>query len=227
MKSYLWTLPFISFLVGYFLLGYVVRTPSFAMPNVLGNSLKDAVLQFSQLDLNVRILDQKEESDVEPGTVLEQNPYPGQNIKKRQPVFLVIAQEKAKKVIPNVVGYSVEQADVLLKQAKIRHKFFALSMSGCVDTILAQSPQPDIQEADPVVIAYVCENEDFIIVPDLRGCPFEEAQETLQERGYSIQVEGIASSTKVDPNAVVVRHQPLPGSIIRLADGVTFRCSLS
>ncbi|WP_159798727.1 Stk1 family PASTA domain-containing Ser/Thr kinase [Puerhibacterium puerhi] len=74
------------------------------LPDLTGMSREDALAKLGELGLSSRETE-RESGDVDPGTVLEQNPAPG-NVEQGTQVAIVVAKEPevAKTTVPDIVG---------------------------------------------------------------------------------------------------------------------------
>lgn len=86
------------------------------VPSLRAKSLIEATALLEEAGLLVGVQTDKQSSRA-PGTVLEQDPAPGEKVKKGTPVNLVLAAEPEDLVVPSVIGQSVEEAGRILKAA--------------------------------------------------------------------------------------------------------------
>ncbi len=123
-KSFLWPLPFLSFLGGYYLLSTVYTQPTVTTPALVGSTLMSAIETLSTAHLTPRILAQKEDPDLPDGLILSQTPAAHQQIKIGQPVYLVISQKPADQPTPNLIGKTRKNMARIVRQKKIHEKLY-------------------------------------------------------------------------------------------------------
>src|SRR3990170_445622 len=82
IKNYLWILPFLFFIGGYTLSRLFFHTDAIEAPSLIGKSLHEACTITSDLNLNTKIIEHKDNPDLPEGTVLLQIPAAGQSVKQ-------------------------------------------------------------------------------------------------------------------------------------------------
>ncbi len=143
MKSfYFWvTVPFLSFIFGFFLLAIFVQENTYKTPALLGHSALYALRQATEHGLMLKILSEVETSEVTAGTVIAQKPIPGAPIKQKQVIFITLSKSPVVRCVPNFVGKTVDllnealQSDILVKSHYVPH-------NNPKDKIIAQFPVP-------------------------------------------------------------------------------------
>ena len=79
----------------------------FEMPDVTGQPYADAVASLSGAGLDVRV-DEEDDDDVEPGTVIRTDPEPGEDVEPGDRVTVVVADGQVE--VPELRGDSLEEA---------------------------------------------------------------------------------------------------------------------
>ncbi|MDH3223035.1 MAG: PASTA domain-containing protein [Gemmatimonadota bacterium] len=136
---------------GGLLLGYIVATvvlfPAAAQqsgllvtPNFLGQDLTSATTDAEELGLEVGPVDTIRHPRAASGTVLGQNPLPGQFVAAAGLVKLTVSAGPVSLPVPPVVGRQLTQATDLLDAAGFTFE---------VDTIESESPAGSVVESDP------------------------------------------------------------------------------
>ena len=87
-----------------------------AVPNVVGDDVDDARSELERAGLEVDVT-REENADVEPGTVLRQDPVAGTEVDKGSTATLVVAEEPEQVSVPNVVGLDEDEATQRLESA--------------------------------------------------------------------------------------------------------------
>jgi len=194
--------------------------PTIATPSLIGNSIHNAIILLSQHNLNVRILGEKEDADVPPGTVLSQTPAPGQYIKSHQSVFLLLAKQPPEQYAPLVLNQTTEVIKQLAHQQNLHIKQYTLPTIYPTDTCFAQYPCADepLPHNEPL-IAYIAQAiTKPIIWPDFTGYTVEEIRSFLAS--HNITIEPIhrypIAKNHTCSQCIVQNQRPYAGSLITI-----------
>ena len=220
IKSYLWLIPFISFIAGYQLLYFFYGINEITTPTIVGKRLPQAFAILSQHNLNPRLLAQKEEPDLPEGTILSQTPAAGSAIKPNQSIFCVISKKPKKVTCPHLIGSKLPTIEQRLKEKNIRNKIYYLPSPYPTGNCITQLPSPNEPLQDNKLITYISAgNSKSVIFPYLKGKPAQNVQAFLEDRGIVVtlihsQDKGRQHTCK---NCIVLDQRPLAGSIIELS----------
>ncbi|MNI38564.1 Stage V sporulation protein D [compost metagenome] len=134
--------------------------------------------------------------DIKPDYALEQN-----NIKE--------------KIIPNLVGKTVEEATKILTESGF--KMDSDSKTSPTDVIKDQIPKSgaSLMEASTVRVYINDETKQTVKVPDLRNMQSEKAKNTLTKLGLNVRIIG---------SGYVLTQDPSPEAVIEKGSIVTIRC---
>ncbi len=214
LSNFLWTLPFIFFLLGYGLLSFFVANKEVYVPFLIGKSLQEAVSMLVQQNLNVRIISEKEDADLPHGTVINQTPL-NTKIKQQQSVYLTISKQPSKLRAPNLQGKSLEEINKILAQSTYKSKIYYVPSLLPKDVCIAQIPKPATVLEENRIILYVSSgNQKPVVFPDLRKHDLQSVLDFLQL--YTIKPVIIYEQELDGMNARIIEQKPLPGSIINL-----------
>lgn len=168
--SYLWTIPFLSFLGGYYVMSTLYTNKTIPTPSVVGMQLNQAVRLLSDQQLNVRILAEKEDADLPAGTIISQNPPAKSLIKPNQSIFLVVSTTPQPTHVPRLIGCTEAEIEQIAQKQNIRYKIYPLECKYPANTCCAQWPAPgSILDTHPLIL-YMAQNKHKpILMPDLRG----------------------------------------------------------
>lgn len=210
MKKSLLLVPFVFFLVGFYGASLLVRQAPFPVPSLVGLSVTDAVAQLSAQQLNARILAQKEVADLLPGTVIEQAPRPGQQVKPHQLIFLVVVRQPTKAIMPSFLGMSSAEAQQRAEDARLRLKIWHIFDLAPRDTVIAQWPAVGKELDGKQIVLYVSlgSKSSIRIVPDFRGIDMKVVVNHLVQNGIK------AIYNMNEANALIMAQKPLPGSLV-------------
>lgn len=216
MKRFLWILPFIAFLAGYYLISRFAAIHEFACPRLIGLPIQQAVSTLSDHHLNARIMAEKEDQDLTPGTVLSQNPPPNQRVKPHQSIFLVLSK-KTHLATPLVVGKLWKDIQPELTHQNIRVKTYELESKTPPGTCIGQSPSAGTPLEDKKMIIYLSSSStQNLILPTLTGHPVLSVIEALtaHQIPYTIHHTHITQTPHTCDSCIVIDQKPLAGSSI-------------
>ncbi len=218
--SFLWVVPFLSFLAGYQLLRTLSHVEVIEVPQVVGLHMHDAIKTLSSFQLNVRILAEREDADVPEGIIMTQMPVQGTKVKPHQSIFLVITRRPPAPRAPSLYGLVQEEAVAKAREAGIALKMYPIESTYPLDTVIAQSSPPLEEIADKTMAVYIssgpCEQRIF---PDLRGKKVSEVEKFFQS--FAIKVEfrhaiAIDESNHACTECIIRDQRPLAGTFIDL-----------
>ncbi len=230
-KNPIWlAIPFLLFFSGYILMSFVTQVPEVDTPSLLGKQLNEAVSILSKLNLNARILNQKEDLELPEGTIISQTPKSGSKIKPNQSVFIITTKKPGKEKAPSFIGLKIsENPDNSLNNSEvaefanskeIKTKIYKLKSNYPTDTVVSQSPEVDYEFPDQknkTVLLYVSSgNETLRIFPDLRSKSVNHIKSFLSENGLKFE---IIHPYAIEPshtcqNCAAKDQRPLAGSLI-------------
>jgi len=224
LTPYLWTTPFLSFLLGYSILHITLSSDSIATPQLIGKSIADTLKILNIHNLYIRVVHEKEDKDLQEGIILSQTPQAQKKIKPYQHIFVVVAKKPPKIELPSIVGLSVDAAHKKTEPLGIAAKIHKIPSHYPHNTVIAQLPAAHELIEDTKMLSYVsCNQEQLVVFPNCKGKTTEEVQEFF--RLYSISPK-IYHAKPVDQkhvckNCKVVRQTPLPGTIVNLATNIS------
>lgn len=218
IKTYLWTLPFLAFLGGYFSLSYFYRVEELSAPLIVGKPLQEAFTILTTYNLNLRLLSEKEDPDLPEATILSQTPPANTKIKPNQAIFCTLSKKPKKQVAPRFTNQSVEQQDILLKQSEIPVKKYFLESPYPQGYCIAQSPATEEYVEDKVILYISDSGPKRVLFPDLKNKSINQVKAFFEP--YSINIE-IVNRTQHDKSIcddtyIISEQRPLPGSLVFL-----------
>lgn len=219
LKPYLWTAPFLSFLLGYTLLHCMLSINTLETPQLIGKSISDALKILNTKNLNIRVVHEKEDKDLDEGIILSQTPQENQKIKPYQHIFVVVSKKPPKIELPSIVGLSLEAAQKKTNSLNIINRIYKLPTHYPHNTVIAQLPSAHELIEDNKMMSYVSYNqEQLVIFPDLKARTLDEVNDFLRLYGITPKVY---HRKPVDQKhscklCKVVQQKPLPGSIVHL-----------
>ena len=217
--SFSWTIPFFGFIAGYMLCASFFSSQPLIMPSLEGLTLEQALTQASEHQLTLQLLGQKEDTTLQPGTILSHTPHAGDSIKAKQTVFVVIAQQPTQQQAPCLHGMQTTEIETLLKRKKIRYQ--TVSVTPCVHNpyCIAQTPPAGTTLTDNGIVLYMhSESSTRVLCPDFTGYSVAEINSFLAPYGITptfFHTHQQSPNHSCD-NCRVTAQKPLAGSFINL-----------
>lgn len=216
ISQFLWLLPFLSFVTGYFFTRAVFHQSHIETPSLVGKHLYEAFALLSNQNLSPRLLDQKIDPDLEEGTVINQIPHAGKKVKQRQSVFLVLSKKPPITPTPQLVGKSLSEIKQLGEKKSYKIKPYFVPSNYPSHQCIAQSPVAGKPIEHNCVTTYISTDQKKPIVwPNFINKPLRDVSEFLAQ--YQIEPHIISHSSRTTSHARVVDQRPLAGSIVSLS----------
>ena len=223
LSHILWMFPFICFIGTYVCLYRYYGTEKLITPAVIGKSITEVILVLSSHNLNVRILQEKEDSDVPEGTVVSQIPAAGQTIKPHQSLFLVISKKK-QYTVPALVGKSLQESMSLAHKEHMSLKTFVVPSHNPEGTCVGQFPQFGHAVYEPKITAYISTgNNKPFVMPSFKNNHVREVLDFLKP--YPCKVV-MSHTSPIDAGhqcrtCIITDQKPLAGSLVIMKPSLT------
>lgn len=174
-------------------------------------------------DLKIRLIvsDSVYSVGTTPGTVIEQTPLAGAEVKEGRKVFVTVASEHPKEILmPKLVNGSIRKAKLKLKRMGLTLGQISLTPSPYEDLVLSQKIDgEEVDTGEKVFIGSVVDlevgtasNITKVDVPNLNGTKLEDAKQILANSGLSLGVviyDGTFESVEDSLSAYVSSQKPL------------------
>ncbi len=198
-------------------------TSTVQVPYVSGITEKLAVQKIEGSGLHATVVRRPSEK-VAIGTVFDQNPAGGDQIKKGDDVVLTVSTGKPKVEVPDVRKDSLADAVHALTAAGLNYKEFDVNSSQPPGTVTGQAPGPGTMVVKGTQVRInVSKGLPPVIVPsDLIGKSQADAIAELQQFGFNVTTQP-TDSTK--PKGSVVDTNPRAGSSVQRGSQVTLLVS--
>ena len=190
-------------------------------PDFQGLSLDDAQTEADDAGLILQIED-VETDEVEPDTVLDQDPAPGIVLEVGSTVRLSVAVAVETVAVPDLVGLAADEAEAALEDAGLTgdasEAFDATVPAG---TVVSQEPAPDTELAAGSAVSYVVSAGPApVAVPDLVGLAADEAEAALEDAGLTGDASEAFDATV--PAGTVVSQEPAPDTELAAGSAVSY-----
>jgi eukaryotic-like serine/threonine-protein kinase len=188
------------------------------VPELIGKSLTDAEGIVAQNDLKVAKVTEQSSTEYPEGTVINQEPKPGKEVKAGRGIYLTVSKGASGSNVPNVTGISQREARMALMNAGFRVGNISYSPSDLYgsDTVISQSIRGNTG-ADPgssidLIISKGAEMQ--VQVPNLMHSDFADVAGMLEESGLILgKVEKKDGNGTFMANTVV-SQKPEAGALV-------------
>jgi beta-lactam-binding protein with PASTA domain len=217
VQKYLFLFPFICFATGYFLSSLLLHQPYVIAPPLVGTSIADACHIASHHGIAIKLLGEKEDAAVPPGTVLRQTPHAGQQIKSYQPLYLLVSKQTAYAQAPALIGTDIRTLTELSSHVPIKiHHINSIQARGLC---FAQTPLPNEPITNNQIHVYVSAgNAKPVIWPSFTGQLVQDVLALLEAQSLRADI----IHTHMQPHyhrcqdCRVIYQNPRPGCLLNL-----------
>lgn len=218
IKNFLWVIPFLSFTFGYWIMHHIMHIPEITIPHLVGKHVYTVLPIVTDNNLNLRLIDQKEEIDLPEGIILNQTPAAGTIIKQNQPIFIVTTKKPPCIHAPQWIGYTIKELQNQLKPHSISTRIYYLPHIYPEQQCFAQSPHHNEPLENNKMILYISSgNNKPIIWPDFACVCLQEVLNFLEY--YQIKPYIINDSQALNNRSdeyMVIDQRPFAGTLLTL-----------
>ncbi|MEK7996338.1 MAG: PASTA domain-containing protein [Planctomycetota bacterium] len=186
-------------------------------PEVVGHDLTDAKKILAGANLTLGQIS-KANSDVEPDTVLRQDPVAGTEVPVGTQVNVSVAQ-KEMIAVPDLRGQSRQEAENILKKERLRLGEVVKRFSDQpADSVVWQEPAAGTKVAVGTAVELWVAVNAPVELPDVRGREVKEAEEILAK--LRLRVGQVTKRLSYQPEGTIVRQEPAPGNLALVGTAV-------
>jgi serine/threonine-protein kinase len=212
--------------IAFFLVEDLVKSSSFAMPDVVGTQVATASTVLQQKGLTVSA--QERASAKAKGTVLATTPPATRSVKKGQKVVLTVSSgtAPAKMVaVPNVVGETLAAAVAVLTNTHLRSKVDFVTSSKPATTVFGQTPPAGTSAKQGTrVVLDVAKAGAMVAVPNVVGVSPTQAKSVLASSTLTAGTTTTACSNAFG-KGLVASTSPLVGTQVPKSSAVALTVS--
>ena len=188
---------------------------TFLMPHIVGMSADEAMEKYDD-DLHFIITDSVYQKNVEPGSIVQQDPLPDSKIKKGRNVYcIIVAKTPEKTIMPNLNNLSLRQAVVSLETAGLKVKEIVYVKHFARNAVCEQlyndkvvQPGTELIKDSKITLRVGLGPDDKSVqLPNLLGVKAELVQRTLNIAGLNLGNENFLDNDSLK-NMVVVKMHP-------------------
>ncbi len=187
--------------------------PVVPVPDVVGFTEEDARSRLADEGFSDIRSELVFDSEVEPGSVVSQDPAADQDAPLSATITLRISQGAEERVVPNVAGRTAEEAEAILTQAEFNvAQQQENSASVPEGTVIRTDPGADtVQEIGTTITMVVSAGPEQVIVPSVVEKTEDTAITELETAGFAIEVVDVPL-VPGDPDDGRVLSQNPPGN---------------
>lgn len=225
----LWAVPFVGFIVGYYVSYFLFLRIDIETPNLIGKNVQESLELLSLQRLSMRLMAEREVPNRPEGTVLEQIPGPAQRVRPNQNVFVVIAKKRSQLHAPDFVTKAYKDAIDEAGRFGVDVEPIYIRSSHPKHTAIAQYPEAGQKlSCRKVTIYFSSGTEQLYIMPQCNGRAVVEIESFA--RAFNCKVEAAhAHAMPTDHDCRycrVVEQVPEAGSVIDISKPVTITLRL-
>ena len=191
------------------------------VPNVVGEQLESARQTLEELGFEVET-EFEENPDFDDGEVIRQDPEGNSELEEGGTVLLTVSSGEPQLELPDVVGFSEEDARSALGDAGFVNVTTELVFDPDVEPGNVVAQDPEAGQTAPLsaeITLRVSQGPEERVVQDVAGRPTAEAEGILSQQGFNVaQAQENSSSV---PAGTVIRTDPPAGSVLQVGETVT------
>jgi serine/threonine protein kinase/beta-lactam-binding protein with PASTA domain len=195
-----------------------------AVPNVKAQTVEEATLALTEVGLVVGTQTPQADDNAPKGTIIGQDPAPGELIELGQAVNLIVSAGKEQTSVPDLVDLaSSEDARLALTEAQlVLGKVTPEDSDKPEGTVLAQDP-PANSAVDVGTLVSITVSSGKIPVPNVVGKSQTEAKNTLLNAGFLVEV--VFEENGAVAENTVISQNPSAASVTLKGTIVTIKVS--
>jgi beta-lactam-binding protein with PASTA domain len=208
-----------------------LRAREVQVPNVVGRTVAEATASTGELGLGLRVDPNQRPSDRVPaGRVMQQEPQPGDVVRRQRTVRVWASSGPVVTVVPALAGQSERTARIRAAQENLSVSSVTEIRSGDYepDVVVAQDPPPEARATNVAILLNRGEDALAYVMPDLIGMDAATAADHLRAQGFRVTINPAAANALTAtgfPPGTVVRQQPSGGFRIPMSDPITLEAS--
>lgn len=217
---FLYFLPFLIFLSGYYIFYIFLQKRDIISPNLIGKNLTHSLSLLAENNLSLKLLREDENSDLPEGVILDQIPKPGQKMRPNQNLLVVISKKIKYSTVPNFVGQNQKVVALTIAKMGLQPKFFTIESAQPAGTCIGQYPSAGQDLIKDKLLIYVSSGSNKLsIVPNFKDCPVIKLKELAKKHELKVDVyhnNSIDLSNHDCSTCRVIEQRPAAGSIVDL-----------
>ncbi len=179
---------------------------SIEVPNVTGMDYDEAQETLNDLGLGIQISSYEYSDEYDEGEVISQDPEEGEMVEENTTIYVVISNGEEDSTIPDVTGYTEDEAKEALDAAGINYGTSTYEYSSTVEAGVVISMSPDAgttATSSTVVTLTVSRGTQTVSVPSVTGMTKKKAKSTLKSAGLTVGTITEKYSSTVEAGKVI------------------------
>jgi beta-lactam-binding protein with PASTA domain len=217
------TLLFMVFVILGLTFGYLTfKVLSFSrtveVPQLTNMTLLDANEALNKAGLYLKIEGEDYDSSIQAGRILRQDVPPGNKIKEKRAVRVIVSKGPRVYSIPSLVNDTLSdaQASLMAKGLRVGRVISVHSDSVEKGKVIAQRPEPDEPSTDSVtILVSLGPNEVTYYCPNFLNKSYDDAKEIAGKMGLVLETSG--------EGGAVVSQKPKPGTPVKSGDTISLK----
>jgi serine/threonine-protein kinase len=188
------------------------------VPNLVGMKIDDATKLLISKDLDYKVVAEQYNENYPKDIVIRQNPNAGIQVKESRQILLTISKGKESSAVPYLInkqeGYA--KNDIQNAQLSIGNITYQNNDSIPKGIVISQNPSPGkaVPYYSNVDLVISLGAEDILLMPNLVGKNYSEAQSTLNVLGLQIGEVNYMKNETFLPNTIL-KQNPRSGDTVR------------
>lgn len=200
---------------GYITFNILSFSRTVEVPSVISLPLHEADDTLNKSGLYLKIEGEDFDASVPAGRVIRQDIPPGNKVKEKRQIKVIISKGPRIHSVPSVVGETLADAEAALLQKGLKIGRVITIHSDTVEKgkVVAQRPEPDerlkdmittLVSAGPHEVTYYC--------PDLQNRTLESAKELVGRLGLVVETKGTGD--------LIAAQRPKPGTLVKSGETI-------
>jgi serine/threonine-protein kinase len=209
----------ITGMFAYLTLHFLIKNqPEVIVPDLKGKDINYSISQLESMSLTPRLKNSQFSNIITVNHIIDQQPKPGEIVKKGRDVHLVLSRGKKSNTMPFLSGESLNNAKIqILKNGlKLNHISYIYHNSVPKGHVIASSPQEGVfveSGTDTNLLLSLGKRPGEYIMPDIKGMTIEDATGKLSR--LNIEVSDIQTSYSPDyQQGIILSQNPTAGKKI-------------
>lgn len=195
------------------------------VPDVVGKELVDARQLLKNQRLNIKIINYLYNSEYPNGTIISQQPAPGQKKKVHSEVEVVVSKGPQLVRVPNLVGKNQLEAELILEETGLTLGEILIDSSPefSEGVVIKQLPDKNtqIEHGASVSITLNVTSANLVRIPNYIGRPLSEVRAELGTLGLVFN-QATPTPSNIYPEGVIIDQRPLPYDRVPLGTAMNF-----
>ncbi len=200
----------------YFTITYFIQNEeTVVVPNLVGDDILSVLELLTNLGLNAKVKDSEYSHDIPKNNIIDQDPKPGEVIKKGRDVRITISKGTKTLAMPNLKALNLQQAQLILDKNGLFKGSISYVFHNQVkkNIIISQYPLPGAEierEISPNLLISMGLRPQEFVMPDLVGLFLDEA--VLAAEKINLVIDSVKPVYLEDkPDNIVLNQEPLAG----------------